>query len=473
MFKSPVLALLLSLSCADTHQPTIQAPLGEWYSAPKPWIVAHRGTTNIAAPENTHAAFEYAARLGVPIESDLRPTLDGVMVCFHDESTLRTAGVDREISSMTFEEVAGLDASFSFHPEFFSPQRIPTLDEFLDRYGAIVPLMPELKQSPGRSGYSLARAVRARRLERTVIGYSYFPDQLEQIRVEAPQMRRMLISVDPLSTEVVEAASPGMWGVAVAFRNLTEQYVTLMRSRGYQVFAWPVNSVTDAERLASWRVDGIVTGNPEYLQRMISGRTPVGTTVVQPAANALGPDWRAHSTVAAHAAVLGGVTTFTGVESVTNTAFFYLQPTRLRSADSPARQTIEAHLTFVRLPESGDTTRYAGVRFAWTTDSDEYLLGTNETSGYYFAQRVDGSVEIVRVDRGVPTVIQRAAWPPVQLGTVLPLRIDLSETEVSVTNLRTGDRVVVEDATGIRGGFVSYFGSGVVPGVAGDTVLTY
>ena len=53
-------------------------------------VVAHRGDSR-HHPENTLAAFEAAVRLGVPmVEFDVRATVDGVLVCVHDETLDRT-----------------------------------------------------------------------------------------------------------------------------------------------------------------------------------------------------------------------------------------------------------------------------------------------------------------------------------------------------------------------------------------------
>lgn len=53
-------------------------------------VVAHRGDSR-HHPENTLAAFGAAVRLGVPmIEFDVRATVDGVLVCVHDETLDRT-----------------------------------------------------------------------------------------------------------------------------------------------------------------------------------------------------------------------------------------------------------------------------------------------------------------------------------------------------------------------------------------------
>lgn len=62
-------------------------------------ITAHRGDQS-AAPENTLSAFEAAIENGADyIELDVTETKDGVLVILHDDSLMRTAGLEK-ISGM-------------------------------------------------------------------------------------------------------------------------------------------------------------------------------------------------------------------------------------------------------------------------------------------------------------------------------------------------------------------------------------
>ena len=73
-----------------------------------PFLIAHRGC-QLLAPENTVASFICAARLGLDaIETDVRLTADGALVCVHDDTLKRMFGIDREVSSMRLEELRKL-----------------------------------------------------------------------------------------------------------------------------------------------------------------------------------------------------------------------------------------------------------------------------------------------------------------------------------------------------------------------------
>ncbi len=97
-------------------------------------IVAHRGTT-VFAPENTIASFLYAGKRGAwAIETDLRMTRDGVIVCIHDETVDRCYNGSGRVAEHTFAELRALTANHeAFAGLYASNQlRIPTFDEYLD-----------------------------------------------------------------------------------------------------------------------------------------------------------------------------------------------------------------------------------------------------------------------------------------------------------------------------------------------------
>ncbi len=64
----------------------------------RPLAIAHRGGALLAA-ENTAAAFTRAAAIGADwVETDLRRSRDGSLVCLHDADLLRLAGDPRRVA---------------------------------------------------------------------------------------------------------------------------------------------------------------------------------------------------------------------------------------------------------------------------------------------------------------------------------------------------------------------------------------
>jgi glycerophosphoryl diester phosphodiesterase len=105
-------------------------------------FIAHRGCQSLA-PENTIPSFVCAARLGLQaIETDVRFSSDGLLVCSHDDSLKRMFGLKQKVSATPYAELKklvpvkgnGLD---TWPKELL---RIPTFGEYLDvceRYDAV------------------------------------------------------------------------------------------------------------------------------------------------------------------------------------------------------------------------------------------------------------------------------------------------------------------------------------------------
>ena len=107
-----------------------------------PRIMAHRGFTPVA-PENSLPSFEAAGRRGFwAIETDVRRTRDGVLVCCHNATT--AARFDREltIADCTYDELLSLTMAKGNGLERYSAEelRMPTFAQYLDiceKYGAV------------------------------------------------------------------------------------------------------------------------------------------------------------------------------------------------------------------------------------------------------------------------------------------------------------------------------------------------
>jgi glycerophosphoryl diester phosphodiesterase len=100
-----------------------------------PMIAGHRGAggdLGVVAPENTVSATRAAIALGIElVETDPRPTKDGVLVNMHDDDVSRvTTGVGN-VSEMTYAELRALTLKTSLYPGDFSCEHIATLEEIL------------------------------------------------------------------------------------------------------------------------------------------------------------------------------------------------------------------------------------------------------------------------------------------------------------------------------------------------------
>lgn len=105
-------------------------------------FISHRGFTPMA-PENTLPSFRYAGMLGQwAIETDVRMTRDGRLVCCHNGTVEKYCGVDGVISEMTYGELSRLEIVNGHRIGCFEKEekRIPLFSEYLaicKEYGSV------------------------------------------------------------------------------------------------------------------------------------------------------------------------------------------------------------------------------------------------------------------------------------------------------------------------------------------------
>ena len=72
------------------------------------YVAAHRGFSELY-PENTMLAFRKALEIGVDqIETDIRITSDGELVCIHDDTVDRTTNGKGRVCDKTLAEIKAL-----------------------------------------------------------------------------------------------------------------------------------------------------------------------------------------------------------------------------------------------------------------------------------------------------------------------------------------------------------------------------
>ncbi|NSW52093.1 MAG: hypothetical protein HPY85_06280 [Anaerolineae bacterium] len=106
-----------------------------------PQVYGHRGASE-DAPENTILAFQTAIDQGADgIETDLRFTRDGVVVCFHDGDLQRMMGQPQAVSDLSYAELC----HFAAETPAYRGEKVPTIDDLLTWRRVNCRLMLELK----------------------------------------------------------------------------------------------------------------------------------------------------------------------------------------------------------------------------------------------------------------------------------------------------------------------------------------
>jgi glycerophosphoryl diester phosphodiesterase len=120
----------------------------------RPLVFAHRGCSSLA-PENTFAAFKKARDTGAPgIELDIHVCAPeglsaGKLVVAHDDTFKRTAGDERAIADLTYDEIKRIDVG-SFFDSSFRGEHPPLIEEILEEFCPPLYVDIELKSSKTR-----------------------------------------------------------------------------------------------------------------------------------------------------------------------------------------------------------------------------------------------------------------------------------------------------------------------------------
>lgn len=288
-------------------------------------LQAHRGGRGLA-PENTLAAFEQAASLGVDtLELDIGLTADGVVVISHDTSLNPDHTRDAQgqwlaakgpkLRSLTLEQLQRYDVG-RLRPESdygkqfaqqkpVDGQRIPTLAALFDQVRAqpgskirfnietkVDPTLPDETASPDAMADALLAEIERAGMAKRVTIQSFDWRTLARVAQRAPHIPRAYLSsprtlADARWTQGLELASQGSAPQLVkaaagssttpitwspAFRDLTQAQIQEAKKLGLLVLPWTVNARADMARLIEWGVDGIITDYPDMLRDVMRER---------------------------------------------------------------------------------------------------------------------------------------------------------------------------------------------------------
>jgi glycerophosphoryl diester phosphodiesterase len=228
-------------------------------------VIAHRGASGYR-PQNTTAAYELAVEQRADmIEIDLHRSRDGAIVIRHDEE-LQSLGGRGDIVEMDLSEIETLDGG--------GGQKIPTLDEVLDRFGTALPFNLELKCGergayPGLEAATLA-AVEKRGLLASTLFSSFDDGVLERLR-SLSENARLAVLVSPRAPErsVERAAAVGAEAVNPWLGMAEPDLVDAIHAEGLAVYVYTVNKVEDMRQMVERGVDGMFTNFPDRLLALL------------------------------------------------------------------------------------------------------------------------------------------------------------------------------------------------------------
>ena len=240
--------------------------------------IAHRGGSKLR-PENTLAAFDHAASLGVDaFECDVHLARDGEVVVIHDFTVDRTTNATGPVSAFSTRELEALDAGFRFAVDGGFPFRgqrigVPRLADVLRQHPAM-PVVVEIKGDDPRTAERTVDVIRqAHADDRVVIG-GFSHRVLTAVRAYAPDLPTGASSVEARSAVrraafwLAQRREPAFRVFHVPFfwhgrRRFGRRFVHAARRNARAVQAWIVDDADVMRRLIDWGVTGIISDRPD------------------------------------------------------------------------------------------------------------------------------------------------------------------------------------------------------------------
>lgn len=216
------------------------------------------------------------------LETDLRLTADGQLVCFHDHTVDRTTDGSGPVTSFALRDLRRLDAGHGHRlggdfPFRGRGLRVPTLGEVLATFPG-VGVVVDLKQD-GLEAEVATVLDRMQAWERVIIG-SFSDLRLELMR--RLSRGRALISTGPLAARRWWLASrlgrqgragyaalqlpPTRTGLPIVDRRLVES----AHQAGMAVHVWTVNQPGEMRRLWDLGADALITDRVDHAVSVLS-----------------------------------------------------------------------------------------------------------------------------------------------------------------------------------------------------------
>jgi len=230
---------------------------------------AHRGGA-AEATENSIEAFRRAIGLGYAhLETDVRPTSDGVAVLHHDASLDRTTDQRGRVSALTWDRVRRARLA-----DGTSPLRLEELlEEFpgvhvnldVKESGSVLAMVDAVRRCAAHericvTSFSARRLDRARDLLPDGVETAAHPGEVLALRAlprftALPRASRIQVPVSAFGVSLTSAT-----------------FIARAHRLGLAVDVWTIDDVDEMHRLLDLGVDGIMTDAPTVLRDVLRSR---------------------------------------------------------------------------------------------------------------------------------------------------------------------------------------------------------
>ena len=258
-----------------------------YFDCPCPHIIAHQGAS-LELPPNTIEAFQLALDYGADIiELDIWRSMDGIWVVIHDGNLLRIAGVNKDITKMSLEEIQSLDAAYNFSDSSGNylyrnkGYRIPSLEEVLKRFNS-EKINIEIKDHRKLGLSDLFELVKKYDMEQKILFISSNYSVIKEFRkisknkiatgASKSDIKRMIYFGNlPWYKIPFDAFQMPFYSKKVEKYGLKNpKWIKNMRSKGLEVHYWTIDNYEDIKKVFSIGASGVITNRPKLAYKLLA-----------------------------------------------------------------------------------------------------------------------------------------------------------------------------------------------------------
>ncbi len=235
-----------------------------------PRVIGHRGAA-LYAPENTLAGFREAKARGAAwVEFDVRLSADGVVFVMHDDSLLRTAGLDRLSATLPWREIHVLNAGGWFG-EKYANERAPSFEASIACLAELgLGANVEIKPSPGAEVETARAAVAC--IDKfwpsslpTPLLSSFKDTSLIEAKRCNPDLPRASL-IDRIEGNWLERArAVDAVVVNTNGKKLTQEQAKAIKQAGFGLGVYTIDEAVLAQQLVAWGADTVITDAPDTI----------------------------------------------------------------------------------------------------------------------------------------------------------------------------------------------------------------
>ena len=263
-----------------TAQSNLDSILFDFHNRPDRILVASHRATHIQYPENSLAAMRESIRIGVDIiETDVRETKDGVLVCLHDEKIDRTTTGKGKVEDMTFAQLQQYFLVFNGMP---TQEKVPTFQQVLALVKGKIMLDIDYKEEGERAAVATTKLLRKMKMEKQCLFFVYdYKDAAAFYKLNY-QLQFMIRTHNGGEVDTVLHMAMPVPAVHGDDGFYTDSLMAVIRHSGKRVWMNALGKYDDMERkqsgngfdamLAMRQTNVIQTDLPEQLLQYLKGK---------------------------------------------------------------------------------------------------------------------------------------------------------------------------------------------------------